>query len=61
MVTVQELLRVFTTEFNLDRELVMMEIKRQLLFLGGIRGTVNEMEAFLASRLLERHIISDCS
>lgn len=57
----QELLRVFTTEFNLDRELVMMEIKRQLLFLGGIRGTVNEMEAFLASRLLERHINSDCS
>jgi hypothetical protein len=61
MVTVQELLRVFTTEFNLDQELVIMEIKRRLLFLGRIRGTVNEMEAFLARRLLERYINSDHS
>ena len=60
MVTVGEVLRVFTAGFNLDQELVIKEINRQLLFLGGIRGTVNEMEEFLASRLLEKYINNDC-
>lgn len=61
MVTVGEVLRVFNAEFNLDQEIVIKEIKRQLLFLGEIRGTVKEMEEFLASKLLERYINNDCS
>lgn len=58
LVAVRELLRVFTSEFDLNKELVENEIKQSLLFLGRIRGNVSEMAEFLSSQMLEQHTFS---
>ncbi len=55
MAIVGELMRVFINEFNLNPEHTRKELKRQLFFLGGIRGTVKEMEEFLEKNIVGKH------
>lgn len=55
---IKQLIKVFTYELNMDNELVTKEIKKQLLFLAEIRGTVHEIGGILESNLLEKTIYS---
>lgn len=53
MAMVSDLIRVFTYELNLDEKILQKEIKNELLFLAQIRGTVEQINTFLATNSLD--------
>jgi len=56
MAMVGELMRVLTTELDLDKELVKKEVQRELLIIAERRGTFQEIVKFLVANLLERSV-----